>query len=76
MIRFVHIGDQIYEEYNQFAFYNTVTDKFLAFDGKQVFDSINDFKDYARTSDISKDYIERCLSTIPKTIPLNHGDET
>lgn len=44
MIRFVYIGDQIEEGAEQFAFFNTVTDKFINFDGEQVFDSVEDLE--------------------------------
>jgi len=43
MIRFIQIGDQIMEETNQFAFYDTVTDKFLSFNDTQVFDDWEEF---------------------------------
>ena len=39
MIRYIEIGDQINEDCCDFAFFDTVTDKFLEFDGEQVFAS-------------------------------------
>jgi hypothetical protein len=48
MIRFVDIGHQIIfdpESPRHFAFFDTVTDKFLTFAGEQVFDSWRDFEE-------------------------------
>ena len=43
MIRLVKIGDQITEDYDEFAFFDTVTDRFLEFRGEQVFESKREF---------------------------------
>lgn len=44
MIRIVRIGDQIIEGCDDFAFYDTVTDKFLVFDNEQLFGSLEDLQ--------------------------------
>lgn len=46
MIRFVDLNDQIVEGVHEFAFYDTVTDTFVDFDGSQTFDSIKSFESY------------------------------
>ena len=43
MIRYVLIGDQINEGSNDFAFFDTAIDKFLSFNGCQIFESKEDF---------------------------------
>jgi hypothetical protein len=62
MIRYILIGDQINEGESQFAFFDTMIDNFLAFEGEQVFDDIEDFKCCARDNP----RLERCLALIPK----------
>jgi hypothetical protein len=57
MIRFVKIGNQINEDEDSFAFFDTVTDKFMEFDGEQVFEHLSDFVEIARNSE----YLGRCL---------------
>lgn len=61
MIRYVHIGDQINEGADEFAFFDTVTLKFIVFSDEQVFDSVEDFLLCASGYE---DY-ERCLFLIP-----------
>lgn len=39
MIRFIDIGDQIEDEEQQFAFFDTVTDRFIEVCGEQVWSS-------------------------------------
>ena len=57
MIRFVEIGNQIEEDEDSFAFFNTVTDKFIEFEGEVVFNHLSDFVDCAKNSE----YLGRCL---------------
>ena len=59
MIRFIYIGDQIMEGERDFAFFDTVTDTFLDFDGDQVFASIEEFEAAA-----SGELLARCLGLI------------
>lgn len=66
MIRFVYIGDQICDGEKSFAFYNTVYDKFVEFDGVQVFDDVRDFDEYSEGHELR----DRCKAFIPKDIPL------
>lgn len=47
MIKFIDLRGQIYEEICQFAFYDTIPDMFLTFDGsKQVFESWTEVEEY------------------------------
>lgn len=50
MIRFVHIGDQITDCKNDFAWYDTVTDSFCEFNGEQVFSTWAEFEHAASNS--------------------------
>ena len=62
MIRYVYIGDQITDGSEEFAFYDTVNDKFMEFSGNQVFDTLDMFEEYG----VNEPYYERCLRLIPK----------
>jgi hypothetical protein len=61
MIRFIDLGDQIIDDCNEFAFYDTTIDKFREFQGIQTWSSIEDFK-----SDYDGDELDRYLRLIPK----------
>jgi len=50
MIRFINISDQITEDEFQFAWYDTVCDRFMDIEGKQVWTS---WKEFARDYSIS-----------------------
>jgi len=63
MIRFVHVGSQIYEDKDQFLFCNTVTDRVFYFYGEGVFDSLVDFLDVCRGK---HHYLVQCCGLIPK----------
>lgn len=63
MIRFIHIGDQIDEKANDFAFFDTVTERFRCFDDQQVFSNVNDFIDAYASDDGTE--LKRYLSLIP-----------
>jgi hypothetical protein len=41
--RFVYIGDQVNDDTREFAFYDTITDRFVEIAGDVTFDSIDDF---------------------------------
>lgn len=45
MIRYVHIGDQINDDANEFALYDTVVDRFLTFAGSQTWESWRDLEE-------------------------------
>ena len=48
MIKFINLGSQIYPndpEIRSFAFYETLTDRFLTYGGVQAWDSWEDFVD-------------------------------
>lgn len=62
MIRFVKIGDQINEGQNDFAFFDTVTDSFIDFDGGQVFEDKSHFELFAKDDP----RYERCIGLMPK----------
>ena len=66
MIRFIKIGDQICEDENHFAYWNTITDKFLYFDGDCVFDSWEEFMHYyEHDNDPEKYGLERLMGVTP-----------
>lgn len=46
MIRYVHIGDQILEDRDQFAWFDTVIDEFIEFNNETVFNSWDEFQEY------------------------------
>jgi len=60
MIRFIDLTNQITEGTKEFAFYDTVTDKFVLFSGCQTWETIENFK-----QDYSGNQIDRYLSLIP-----------
>lgn len=45
MIRFINLTDQIIQNTHEFAFYDTVIDKFVEFNGSQNWDCLEDFVD-------------------------------
>jgi hypothetical protein len=61
VIRFVHIGDQINEDQNDFAFFDTITNSFIDFNGGQVFDSKDHFDLFAKDDP----RYERCIGLMP-----------
>lgn len=69
MIRYVHVGNQIALSEDTpceaFAFYDTVTDRFIELDGEQVFDTVEDLL-AAYDADAEATGIERLLSLMPK----------
>jgi hypothetical protein len=74
MIRFVWLGAQINEGGEEFAFYDTVADRFMSFGGEQVFDSLYDFK-YCCTDKVMQ---ERCVGLVranhPTRYPMTGGE--
>jgi hypothetical protein len=46
MLRFIYIKDQIEDGGTAIAFYDTVTDRFVEYQGVQVFDDWDDFCEY------------------------------
>ena len=61
MIRYVNIGAQINEGEDAFAFFDTITNRFIEFDGEQVFESTIDFAFHKNHSLYS-----RCNGLTPK----------
>ena len=57
MIRFVDLGSQIScdDKINHFAWWNTVVDKFMAFDEEYIFDSWDKFVNATRRDQYSYD---------------------
>ena len=62
MIRYIYIGDQIVDDGTDFAFYDTVTDHFLDFDGAMSFSDPSEFREWAMKD---SRYV-RCERLIPK----------
>lgn len=71
MIRFLNIKDQICEGQNSFAFYDTISDTILEFDGDQVFDTLNEFEQAYKKSYMNKEGGTRPLSRFVSLIPEN-----
>jgi hypothetical protein len=70
VLRYVYIGDQINEDAQQFAFFNTVPDQFVDFGGQVVFDSVADLHEWAALDQRdSATALLRCLRAIPTTGP-------
>lgn len=65
MIRYVYIGDQICEHNRDFAFFDTIPDRFIDVDGQHVFTSIEDFIDVS-----SNAQFERMFAIIPTKGPM------
>lgn len=64
MVRFIRVGNQIIENEDAFAFYDTVVDDFVSFSGCSVFSDIDEFKLYS----LDHELYERCLGLIPEDI--------
>ena len=70
MIRFIDLGKQIAvdetdpEWPRQFAFYNTVNDRFVSANGAHVFDSWREFDTYAN-DELEPEFILRCKRLCP-----------
>lgn len=65
MIRFINLTNQIIQGVKEFAFFDTVTDKFVEFSGSQTWITIEDFK-----QDYIGEEIERYLKLIPDNFPV------
>lgn len=68
MIRFVYIGDQIRpgSKARDFAFWDTVHDKFVEFSGDTVFSSLADFREAGLGfSGRNVELYERCVGLLP-----------
>lgn len=64
MIRYIKIGDQILEGERQFAFFDTILDRFIIFNGGQVFCNKDEFREYAEDHVLFK----RCMTLIPNEV--------
>jgi len=76
MIRFLNLKDQICEDSNDFAFYDTVSNTICSFgeEGKQVFSSINDFKsNFGEENKSTTRPLSRFLSLIPNDPSNKNG---
>jgi len=65
MIRFIKITGIYDDEEEGFAFFDTITDRFLDFDGVQVFEDLKDFE-VNYTENCGRDYF-RLVDLIPET---------
>jgi len=66
MIRFINIKDQIDRDGTAFAWYDTVTDRFLQFDGDQVWNSVAEFMLSFQKDEANFYKAERFLKLIPE----------
>jgi hypothetical protein len=62
MIRFIDLGDQIIEDYPQFAWFDTITDTFIEMSGDQTWDNWEEFEESYN--------IEKEAGNIPESWPL------
>jgi hypothetical protein len=72
MIRFLNLKNQIEEGENSFAFYDTIAGVVFEFDGEQVFDTLDEFKEAYSKSDWNKKNTARPLSRFMALIPKNY----
>lgn len=71
MIRFINLTNQIDEGEVNFAFYCTVRDRFLEFDGCQVFDDLGDFLEcYLRDESENKVDVQRLINLMGLSVPI------
>ena len=68
MIRFIWIGAQINDDGEEFAFYDTIKDKFMCFAGEQVFDDLDDF----RSCCVDKILEARCVELVRNNHPTKY----
>lgn len=54
MIRYVHLGSQINEDADEFAFFNTVKNRFVEVGGAFTFASVEDLREAAGGEDVSR----------------------
>jgi hypothetical protein len=68
MIRFIDLGNQLEDDEKAFAFFNTVTDRFLTIEGEQVFYSLEDFQVNVKLLACHGDstLANRCRAAIPE----------
>ena len=74
MIRFIDLTNQIMipyddnEIYREFAFFNTVNDRFCQFDGEQTWHTLKDFVEYFITDKNNPYYDElyRFINLLPR----------
>lgn len=73
VIRFVDLGNQLSggdgcepDNWIAFAFWNTVVDEFVSIDGRFAFQSLEDFNNYAATSTLEPEFLDRLRSHIPE----------
>lgn len=75
MIRLIYIGDQIMEygddePCHDFAFYDTVLDRFMKFDDQVVFTNLTELKEALKLDSASQELTSRLLSlTHPEVLP-------
>lgn len=68
MIRFIRIGNQITQESNEFAFFDTITETFVDVFGSYTFDSRDDLKFYLDHCQYTEEFKQRLIGLIPKDI--------
>lgn len=75
MIRFIDLGKQIGGEdeewLREFAFFNTVSCRFIEYDGSQTWNCWTDFERDWKNPNSTKDYsLERFKSLVPDWVPM------
>ena len=67
MIRFIDLRNQ--DTGYLFAFWNTVTDKFIDIGGDQAWDSLNDLEECAKINKLDLGLKRRLISLCPTWVP-------
>lgn len=65
MIRGINLGNQIEEEFTYFAFWDTVTDKFIEISGSQAWKSWDDCYEDCCFAELPQDAIARLQKLLP-----------
>lgn len=73
MIRYIHLGDQINEGADEFAFYDTIPGAFVEIAGSVVFSSRRDLEEALQQTSLPAD---RFLSKLPEPDPSEPPDRT
>lgn len=65
MIRYIYIGDQINDEDESFAFFDTIPDRFVTIAMQQVFDDKSDLIDAMKADRMGPERRARLIRLIP-----------
>lgn len=66
MIRYVHIGDQINDDADEFAFFDTIPNRFVEIEGQHTFTDREDLEDAMDAAGMALGQRERLLGLLPE----------